>query len=61
MWQRKVEEELDYEFSDAIKRCLVCMFEQATTPDMGNSNFVQAAWQQVVKPIDSFLAAGNRK
>ncbi|KAG6358600.1 hypothetical protein INS49_012118 [Diaporthe citri] len=60
MWQQKVEEELGYDLADAIKRCLVCMFEQATTLDLGNSSFVQAVWQQVVRPIDSFLTAWNR-
>lgn len=60
IWQQKVEEELGYDLADAIKRCLVCMFEQATTPDLGNSGFVQAVWQQVVRPIDSFLSAWNR-
>lgn len=60
MWQQKVEEELGYDLADAIKRCLVCMFEQAATPDLGNSGFVQAVWQQVVRPIDSFLTAWNR-
>lgn len=60
MWQQKVEEELGYELADAIKRCLVCIFEQATTPDLSNSSFVQAVWQQVIRPIDSFLSAWNR-
>lgn len=60
MWQQKVEEELGHDLADAIKRCLVCMFEQATTPDLGNSTFVRAVWQQVVKPIETFLSAWNR-
>lgn len=60
LWQQKVEEELGHELADAIKRCLVCMFDQAATPDLGNPSFVQAVWQQVVRPIESFLSAWNR-
>ncbi|KAJ0120192.1 hypothetical protein J7T55_001048 [Diaporthe amygdali] len=60
LWQQKVEEELGHDLADSIKRCLVCMFEQAATPDLGNSGFVQAVWQQVVRPIESFISAWNR-
>lgn len=60
LWQQKVEEELGHDLADAIKRCLVCMFDQAVTPDLGNSRFVQAVWQQVVRPIESFIRAWNR-
>lgn len=60
VWQQKVEEELGHDLADAIKRCLVCMFEQSTTPDLSNSSFVQAVWQQVVRPIESFVLAWNR-
>jgi hypothetical protein len=60
MWQQRVEEELGHDLADAVKRCLVCMFEQAATPDLGNSGFVQAVWQQVVIPIESFISAWNR-
>lgn len=60
VWQQKVEEELGHDLADAVKRCLVCMFEQSTTPDLGNSGFVQAVWQQVIQPIETFISAWNR-
>lgn len=60
VWQQKVEEELGHDLADAVKRCLVCMFDQATTPDLSNSGFVQAVWQQVIQPIETFLSAWNR-
>jgi hypothetical protein len=60
IWQQKVEEELGHDLADAVKRCLVCMFEQAATPDLGNPGFIQAVWQQVVLPIESFIRAWNR-
>lgn len=59
LWQQKVEEQLGNVLADAIKRCLVCMFEQASTPDLRNSKFVQAVRDQVIKPIETFVSAWN--
>ncbi|KAF4443220.1 hypothetical protein F53441_11529 [Fusarium austroafricanum] len=60
LWQQRVEEEFGDELADAIKRCLVCMFDLAPAPDLNSSAFVQAVWQQVLLPVDKFLSAWRR-
>lgn len=60
LWQQRVEEEFGDELADAIKRCLICMFDLAPSPDLNSSAFIQAIWQQVLLPVDKFLSAWNR-
>ncbi|KAM0479356.1 hypothetical protein ACHAP7_005667 [Fusarium lateritium] len=60
LWQQRVEEEFGDELADAIKRCLICIFDMAPSPDLNNSVFIQAIWQQVLLPVDKFLSAWSR-
>lgn len=57
LWQQRVEEEFGDELAEAIKRCLVCMFDMAPSPDLSNAAFLRAVWQQVLLPIEKFLLA----
>ena len=59
-WQQRVEEEFGDELADAIKRCLVCMFDMAPAPDLSNAAFLQAVWQQVILPVEKFLSAWSK-
>lgn len=59
LWQQDVEDELGDVLANAVKRCLVCMFDGVLVPDLNSTDFVRAAWQQVVDPIEKLLLAWN--
>lgn len=58
LWQPRVEEEFEDELADAIKRCLICMFDLAPWLDLNSSAFIQAIWQQVLLPWISSCRPG---
>lgn len=56
-WQKRVEEGFGDELAEAIMRCLVCIFETESSPNLSDTAFLRAVWQQVLLPVEKFLSA----
>lgn len=54
-WQKRVEEDFGNGLANTIRKCILCAFDPA--PNLSNSEFLQAVFQNVVKPVEEFLSA----
>jgi len=57
-WQKRVEEEFGFGLAEAVRRCVLCMFDAPL--DLGSAAFVQAVWAGVVRPLEDFLQGWDR-